>query len=211
MRNTAIFPTLRAGAAAFALVLAACESSSGIIVGGPGSRTVQSVVVTPDGGSVQAGSTLQFQASAILTDGDTTTATVDWTATGGTITSGGLFTAGPAAGAFRVVARTTSGVADTASVTVTVPSANPTLAAVVVTPATATVGAGGTLQFAASGRLSNGATQAVSVTWTATGGIVNGTGSYTAGGLPGSYQVVATGPGGLADTAAVTITGAGQP
>jgi hypothetical protein len=211
--NTAIIHTLFRGAAAFALVLAAaCDSPSGTLVRGGGSgRTLQSVQVTPAGRTVQAGGTLQFQAAGIMSDGDTTRVSVDWSATGGTITGTGLFTAGAAAGTFRVVGRAAGGLADSVGVTVTVPSPNPTLAAVVVTPPTATVAAGGTVQFAATGRLSNGGAQAVNVTWTSTGGIVSGAGTYTAGALPGSFFVVATGPGGLADTAAVSITGPGTP
>ena len=213
MRHTPIIHRLLHGTAALALALAAaCDSPSGTIVpGGGGGRTVQQVLVTPDGRTVQAGGTVQFQAAGVMSDGDTAAVGVDWSATGGTITEAGLFTAGQTAGVFRVIARAANGEADTVGVTVTAPSPNPTLIAVVVTPASTTVAVGSTVQFAAVGQLSNGGTQAVNVAWNATGGIVSATGSYTAGGLPGSYVVVATGPGGLADTAAVTITGAGTP
>jgi hypothetical protein len=200
------------GAAACALAAAvACDPSSGTIVGGPGGATVQELIVAPAGRTVAAGATVQFAATARMSDGDTANVTVSWSATGGTITTGGLFTAGQAAGVFRVVGRAGNGVADTVGVTVTVPSTNPTLVAVAVTPATATVAAGGTAQFAATGLLSNGASQAVNVAWTSTGGTVSGAGLYTAGALPGTFGVVATGPGGLADTSAVTITGPGTP
>ncbi len=209
--HRAIIRALLRGAAAFALVLAAaCDSPSGSFVGRGGGVTVDSVRVAPDGRTIQAGSTLQFLAAGFTSAGQTAV-TVTWNATGGTITSGGLFTAGQTAGTFRVIGRTAGGAADTVGVTVTVPSPNPTLVAVVVTPATATVAAGGTAQFSATGRLSNGASQTVPITWTSTGGIVSGTGSYTAGALPGTFGVVATGPGGLADTAVVTITGPGTP
>ena len=210
--HRAIHRALLGGGAAFALVLAAaCDSPSGSFVGRGGGVTVDSVRVTPDGRTVQAGATLQFQATGITSAGATTAVTVTWNATGGTITSGGLFTAGQTAGAFRVVGRAPGGAADTVGVTVAVPSPNPTLVAVVVTPETASVAAGGTVQFAATGRLSNGASQTVPITWTSTGGTVSGTGNYTAGALPGTFRVIATGPGGLADSAAVTITGPGTP
>jgi hypothetical protein len=78
-----------------------------------------------------------------------------------------------------------------------------------VTPATATVAAGGAVQFSAAGRLSNGATQVVSVAWTAVGGVISASGLYTAGPVVGTFQVIATGPNTLADTAAVTITTTG--
>lgn len=199
-------------AAAFLVTLAAaCDSPSGPFVGGPNARRVQEVLVTPEGQTVQAGATLQFQARTVMTDGDTTTGPVTWSATGGGITSGGLFTAGQTAGVFRVAARAQNGVADTVTVNVAVSSPNPTLVAVVLTPATATVAAGGTAQFSAVGRLSNGTDQTVSITWTATGGAISGTGLYTAGPVTGTFQVFATGPAGLADTAAVTVTGPGGP
>jgi hypothetical protein len=212
MRNGRPLPWRRglvAAAAVLAALAAACDTPSGPFVGGPGRRAVQEVLLTPDGQTVQAGATLQFQARSVMTDGDTTTAPVTWSATGGGITSGGLFTAGTTAGVFRVVARAANGVADTATVNVAVPSTNPTLIAVVVTPATATAAAGGTVQFSAAGRLSNGSTQAVAVTWTATGGIVSAGGLYTAGPTLGTFRVIATGPGALADTSAVTITATG--
>lgn len=204
-------PNRRMGAFAAALMaaLAGCDTPSGPFVGGPNTRSVQEVLVTPEGQTVQAGTTLQFQARAVLSDGDTTAAPVTWSATGGGINSAGQFTAGQTVGAFRVVARAQNGVADTVTVNVAVPSTNPTLVAVVVSPATATVAAGGTAQFSAVGRLSNGANQPVNVTWTASGGAVSATGLYTAGVVTGTFQVFATSPGGLAGSATVTIAGPG--
>ncbi|HEU4885190.1 MAG TPA: hypothetical protein VFT45_23210 [Longimicrobium sp.] len=196
-------------AAAFLMMLAACDTPSGPFVGGPNGRAVQEVIVTPAGQTVQSGATLQFQARTVMTDGDTTSGSVVWSATGGTITTGGLYTAGGTAGIFRVAARAQNGVADTVTVNVAVPTTNPTLVAVVLTPATATVPTGGTVQFSAVGRLSNGGNQTVGITWTATGGLVSGTGLYTAGVVVGTFQVFATGPGGLADTSTVTVTGPG--
>lgn len=197
-------------ASAFLLALAsACDSPSGPFVSGPGGQVVRQVLVTPEGQTVQTGGTLQFQSRTVMSDGDTTNASVTWSATGGIITTGGLFTAGQTAGVFRVIARAQNGVADTVGVNVGVPSTNPTLVAVVVSPATASVAAGGAVQFSAAGRLSNGGTQPVDVSWRATGGGISGTGLYTAGVVIGPWIVIATGPGGLADTASVNITGAG--
>jgi hypothetical protein len=199
-------------AAAFLVALTvACDTPSGPFVSGPNGAVVQEVLVTPAGATVQAGATLQFQARTVHTDGDTTAGAVTWSATGGAITAGGLFTAGQTAGAFRVIARAQNGVADTVTVNVAVASPNPTLVAIVISPATATVAAGGTVQFSATGRLSNGSNQSVGVTWASTGGVVSGTGLFTAGPTVGDWPVIATGPGGLTGTAVVTITGAGSP
>jgi hypothetical protein len=129
-----------------------------------------------------------------------------WAATGGTITSSGLYTAGTTAGTFRVLATDTSThVADTSQVTVTQPAA--TLAAVVLTPSTASLTTGGTQQFTAAGKMSDGSTSSVPVTWSASGGAISSSGLYTAGTTGGAFRVIATQQGGtLADTASVTIT-----
>jgi hypothetical protein len=186
-----------------------CDSPSGPFVSGPNGRAVREVLVTPAGQTVQAGATLQFQARTVMTDGDTTTGPVTWSATGGGITTDGLFTAGQTAGVFRVSARAGNGVADTVTVNVAVPGTGPTLVAVVLTPATATVPVGGTAQFSAVGRLSNGTDQTVSINWFATGGAISGTGVYTAGPVTGIFHVFARSSDGLADTAVVTVTGPG--
>ena len=69
-----------------------------------------------------------------MSDGSTAGVSVTWSATGGTITTGGLYTAGTTAGTFRVIAIQQGGTrADTSSVTITVPA--PTLTAVELTPA----------------------------------------------------------------------------
>ena len=108
--------------------------------------------------------------------------TVTWQASGGTITSGGYYTAPASSGSYRVIARVVDSrlaapVADTTIVTVgsvtTAPAPAPTLSSVVLTPATASVAAGATQQFTAQGKMSDGSTAAVAVTWSATGGTVS--------------------------------------
>ena len=87
----------------------------------------------------------------------------------------------------------------------TITVAAPTLTAVEVTPATASVAAGATQQFSAVGRMSDNSTASVTVTWSATGGTVSTGGLYTAGTTAGSYRVIAVQQGGTkADTSAVT-------
>ncbi|HWA56747.1 MAG TPA: hypothetical protein VG692_05800 [Gemmatimonadales bacterium] len=163
------------------------------------------VTLTPASASVVAGNTQQFSVSGRLSDGSTNTPAVNYAATGGTITAGGLYTAGSTTGTFRVIATQQGGtLADTSTVTITAPP--PTLAAVVVTPATATVAVGATQQFSASGRMSDGSTGTVQVTWLATGGTITTGGLYTAGSTAGTFRVIATQQGGtLADTSTITI------
>ncbi|HEU0053947.1 MAG TPA: hypothetical protein VFQ39_12265, partial [Longimicrobium sp.] len=140
-----------------------------------------------------------------FSDGSTSTIAVTWTATGGTVSAGGLFTAGQAAGTYRVTATAAGGVTGGADVTVTAAPVA-TLTQVLVTPSTATVAAGGAQQFAAQGKFSDGSTGAVAVTWTATGGTVNAGGLFTAGQSAGTYRVTATAAGGLSGGADVTVT-----
>jgi hypothetical protein len=65
----------------------------------------------------------QFKAFGRTTSGDSVAVDVVFTATGGTITRDGLYTAGSTAGSYRVVA-TAGSVADTSTISVTVPLAS---------------------------------------------------------------------------------------
>lgn len=167
--------------------------------------TITSITLTPPTASVQSGQTRQFSASATLSNGATlTNPTVTWSATGGTITTSGLYTAGSTAGTFRVIAASATGPADTSSVTVT---AAPTVTAISVTPPSASLQSGQTQQFSASATLSDGSTQSnPGVTWIATGGTVTSSGLYTAGSTTGSFRVIASSSNGVADTSAITIS-----
>ncbi len=168
--------------------------------------TLLQVVLNPSSASVTAGGTRQFSVSGVWSDGSTTAPAVSYSATGGSITSAGLYTAGGTAGAFRVIAVQQGGtLADTAAVTIT--TLPPTLVQVILSPASASLTTGGAQQFAVSGLWSDGGTTAPTVTYTATGGAITSGGLYTAGGTAGSFRVIATQQGGtLADTSAVTIT-----
>ncbi|MGH7656882.1 MAG: hypothetical protein ACREL6_01520, partial [Gemmatimonadales bacterium] len=85
--------------------------------------TVSEILISPPSVALQFGSSLQFSATAELVDGSTAGVSVVYEATGGNITTGGLYTAGNTAGTFSVVAlNLASGLADTASVSVTAPA-----------------------------------------------------------------------------------------
>lgn len=164
------------------------------------------VVLTPPSVSLQSGASQQFAATGLLSDGSSTAVTVGYSVAGGTITSGGLYTAGSTVGTFLVIATQQGGsLADTSTITITVPP--PTLTAVVLSPSTATLQSGTTQQFAASGLLSNGSTTTVQVVYSATGGIITSGGLYTAGNTAGTFRVFAVQQlGTLADTSTITIT-----
>jgi hypothetical protein len=153
------------------------------------------VSVSPTTASLQPGQTKQFTATVM---GNSNTA-VTWTATGGTISASGLFTAGATAGSFAVTAKSVADPTKTATATVTV---NPAVQ-VSVAPATASLQPGQTKQFTSTVTGTNNTT----VTWTATGGTISSSGLYTAGTAAGSYSVTAKS---LADptkmaSAAVTV------
>ncbi len=175
-------------------------SSVGIGVPVP---TLTSIVLSPASATLDVAEQITFRATGNMSDGSSTTVNVTYSATGGTVTAAGRYTAGTTPGTYSVFATHQSGLADTAGVVIQSP---PTLQAIVVTPSSASVAAGATRQFSASGTMSDGSTTPVSVTWTATGGSINGSGLYTAGSTQGSYQVIATHGSGLSDAATVTVT-----
>jgi hypothetical protein len=159
------------------------------------------LTISPSSASVQSGSSRQFQVTPMWSDGQSRPATVTWSATGGTVSSSGLFVAGSVPGTYRVIASSGS-LADTASVTVT---AVPVLTGIEINPDSVVLDPGEQHTFSAVGRYSNGNTGSVSVTWTANGGTIRRSGLYTAGQTPGNYRVIAVCACGFRDTAWVTI------
>jgi hypothetical protein len=81
---------------------------------------LQAVILTPTSTSVVTGGTKQCTVSGKWSNGATTAPSVAYTATGGTISSAGLYQAGATPGSYRVIAKQTGGtLADTALVSVT--------------------------------------------------------------------------------------------
>jgi len=90
----------------------------------PSAPTLAQVVLKPTSVSLLTGATKQFHAYGQNSLGDSVAVQVTFSATGGTITSSGLYTAGGTAGTYRVVA-SAGGLADT-SVTTIAESTTPT-------------------------------------------------------------------------------------
>jgi beta-glucanase (GH16 family) len=88
------------------------------VYGNNSTPVLSSIVVTPGTASIQTGATQQFTAQGKDQFGNNFASAFTWSASGGTITSGGLFTAGNSAGTFTVSAKSGS-VTGNASVTVT--------------------------------------------------------------------------------------------
>ncbi|MEO7138064.1 MAG: hypothetical protein ABI037_10135, partial [Gemmatimonadales bacterium] len=78
------------------------------------------VTLVPASATLAPSATRQFAAFGRVQGGDSVAVDVVFTATGGSVTPSGLFTAGSTAGTFRVIA-TADSLADTSTVTVTVP------------------------------------------------------------------------------------------
>ena len=171
----------------------------------PEAATLTQLVLNPSSVTVPQGATQAFVVSALWSDGTTTVPPVSFSATGGTVSSDGVFTAGTAGGTYRVIVTHTGGTkADTSVITI---PATVVLNQLVLNPSTATLQTGGTQQFVATGSWSDGSSVAPSVTWTVTGGTITAAGLYTAGSVAGNFQVIARHTGGTkADTSAVTIT-----
>jgi hypothetical protein len=172
-----------------------------------GPAKLSQVIIQPKTPTVGVGQQVTFTAHGKMSNGDSVAVTVTFSATGGAITAGGVFTAGGTPGTFRVVAAQTSGtLADTATVTVTPPP--PTLVRVILSPDTATVNIGQSKQFSTTGKYSDSSTAPIaSPTWSAGGGSVTPGGLYTAGSTPGTYKLTASSAG-KADTSTVTIPAA---
>lgn len=173
----------------------------------PPAPTVTSFSLQPKTGvTLMVGQAQQFATNVTWSDNQVRTATVTYTATGGTISSTGLFTAGNVAGTFMVIATcacTSPAIADTALVSVTMPQ----LTSLTVSPKTASLNAGATQQFAVSALWNTGATTVPPVTWSATGGSVSATGLYTAPATAGTYRVIVAHTNGtVRDTAVVTVS-----
>src|SRR5436190_1153267 len=115
--NTNVFDQqISLSAGAHVITVQALDSSNGLIYADTVNITVGSsgatVTVSPGSATLNTGSTLQFTAT------DSAGLTVTWSATGGTITSNGLYTAGTTAGTFKVTATDSNNNLGTASVTI---------------------------------------------------------------------------------------------
>jgi hypothetical protein len=178
-------------------------SSTSVKVNWSARATLTKITLTPASISLTSGATQQFTVAGTWSDGGAGAVIASYSATGGTISSTGLYSAGSAAGSYRVIATDETGsLADTALVTIQPPSA--TLTKITLTPASVSLTSGATRQFTVAATWSDGSAKAVSASYSATGGTIGSTGLYSAGSATGSYRVIATADS-LADTALVTI------
>ena len=153
------------------------------------------ITVTPSTANVILGATQQFTAAG--------QSSVTWSATAGSISNAGLFTAPasmPASSTVTIKATGSSNQFGVATVTLVAPSP------ITVTPATANVALGATQQFTATGQ--------ASVTWSASAGSITAAGLFTAPAVMpvlNTVTITASGSGKQTGTAMVTLTSVANP
>ena len=200
-------------AAVAAGTVVACEK---VLSPSSPSSTVSQLVVSPKVVTLQQNQLQDFMAVGWTPSGDTAQIGVTWSVTGGTLvdtsSQGGRHYGhynGSACGSFKVAVTSHPGQkSDTASVTVT--CAQPAVASVVVSPASATVPVGQTLQLTGTPEDANGnPLSGRTVGWSSdnTAATVNGNGLVT-GVAPGSATITAMSEG-KSGSASITVTAVG--
>ena len=92
----------------------------------PPPPVVTQIILTPASVTLATGATQQFTATAQMSNGTQQPAAVTYTATGGTISGAGFYTAGSSGGSYRVIATQQGGIlADTSAITITAPPPPP--------------------------------------------------------------------------------------
>jgi uncharacterized protein YjdB len=172
--------------------------------------TLESIAITPTSASIAAGATQAFTATGTYSSGpnQNITSAVTWTSsstTVATIASTGVAT-GVAAGTSNITATLGGVTSNTAALRVTAP----TLVSIAVTPTSASIAAGGTKAFTATGTYSSGPNQNItsSVTWASsstTVATIASTGVAT-GVAAGTSNITAALGGVASNTAALTVT-----
>ena len=156
----------------------------------PGSSTpapTTGLIVSPRAVSLFSGHQQQFTAAL---NGSSNPA-VTWSASGGTISKTGLYTAPSSAGSFTVTARSGTSRRKSASavvtVTATTPPPPPVTTVVSISPTTSNLKVGATQQFSAVVT----STTNTAVTWSASSGTITSSGLYTAPATAGTYTITA--------------------
>src|SRR5438094_7059559 len=198
-------------AAAAAAVIIACETDIPPV--GP-VDSVSQLVVSPHTVTLQPGEVQAFMAVGFTAEGETAQINVTWSVTGGSLedtsSAGGRHYGdyeGTSCGGFKVAATSHPGEkSDTASVAVVCPP--PAVASVDVTPPSASVQAGQTVQLTATPKDAGGAPlSGRTVTWsssnTAVATVSNS--GLVSGVTPGTATITATSEG-KSGTSAITVT-----
>ena len=147
---------------------------------------IERIVIVPGNKEMRPGETFKFSALGVRRNEEETPVDVQWNATGGKITSQGVFTAGQKEGGyFTVTANTKNGLSSTAKVRIA--SSNSVRLKII--PESATVAPGESIKFEAVGVDSNENKVSVTPKWFAIGGTISNDGVYYAGDKAGRYYV----------------------
>jgi hypothetical protein len=166
------------------------------------------IVITAPDGAIPVTGTMQFVATVTDVDGNTLTTIPTYTVAngGGTITGGGLFTAGDSVGTFvNTIVATIGTVTATSTITVSAGA----LASITVAPDTVTVAVGATQHFVAVGKDAHGNVVAIlDRVWSATaGGTIDTSGTFTAGTTAGAFAgAIHVTSGSVTATSSVTVS-----
>jgi len=155
-----------------------------------------SVSLSPTTATLSTGGQQQFTASV---SGSSNTA-VTWAAPGGTITSGGLYTAPSTAGTYTVIATSAADSTKSASAVVTVSQA--AQVSISLSPSTVSLSTGAQEQFTAN----VSGTSNTAVTWSASGGTVSTNGLYVAPSAAGTYAIKAVSVADSTKSASATVS-----
>ncbi|HEX7287863.1 MAG TPA: hypothetical protein VF532_16865 [Candidatus Angelobacter sp.] len=171
---------------------------------GTNNSTPVAVTVSPHSVPLQVSKQQQF---TVNVTGTSNTA-VSWTASGGAVTSTGMYTAPSTAGTFTVTATSqadnTKSDAATVTVSVAAPPPTPTptpTTGISIAPSSVLVAPGGQQQF----------TSNVAANWSASGGTISASGLYTAPATTGTFTVTATNKANASQSASATVNVSSPP
>ena len=170
------------------------------------SPQVVTVSVSPSAVTISAGASQPFSCE-VSGSGDTScTWTVQEGASGGAVTSSGVYTAPQKAGTYHVVAASRADPTQLAVAAVTVAAPAPLPVAVAVSPLAATVSTGASQAFTCTVTGSTNTSCTWSVQEGTAGGRVTSAGAYTAPQAAGTYHVVAKSSADATKSATATVT-----
>ena len=195
-------------AASLLLLVAGCAGGSVGSTIAPTPPSVSSVSVVCAPSSIDTGAT--SQCNATVQGMGSYSSMVTWTASSGSINANGLLTAPSSAATVTVTATSSedSSKSGTATVTVAMAPSPPTISSVSVACSPSTIAPSATSQCIVAVQGTGSFSSAV--TWTASGGTIDGSGLFTAPGSTGSVTVTATSTQDASKAGTATITVATQ-
>ncbi|MBQ4822347.1 glycosyl hydrolase [Aquimarina sp. MMG016] len=200
IENNGMYTASTAGMCTITASVGEISGTCNVTINEPQIPVLSSIMVTPASDDILINETLQFTAVGYDQFGNLFTIAPTWSATGGTIDINGLYT-GSSEGSFTVQA-TSGSIAGTASINV---SDNiQVLSSITISPSDVILSVNETKQFMAEGFDQNGNEMSTNVSWSATGGIIDGQGVYSAT-APGNFTIQAS-DGNISATATVTVS-----